>query len=100
MLRTMNKVLELRDQVIKKQHRIGENKMKLKVDQDLMKNYYNKIEQNCIQKQVHDLTDLMRSQKMKPIKDHLEQWKEKIGLKNSKSVYLMVNDEDDKYREL
>ena len=44
MLRTMNKVLELRDQVIKKQHRIGENKMKLKVDQDLMKNYYNKIE--------------------------------------------------------
>ncbi len=40
----MNKVMETRDQVMKKMQRIGENQMKLKGDQELMKNYYNKIE--------------------------------------------------------
>ena len=75
---TLNRVLELREKQRVKQERIQRNKEMLSNDQELMKNFNAKIEEQCMEAQVKDLTDIKLRAKLKPVKEHLEKWKTKV----------------------
>lgn len=54
-LKTLSKYMENRDKILMKQSRILENQDKIHYDQNLMKNFYTVVEENCKEQQVNDI---------------------------------------------
>ncbi|CDW84765.1 UNKNOWN [Stylonychia lemnae] len=86
-LKNMNRVLELRDKITMKQQRINANKDKLRQDHELMKNYYSKIEENCMTAQVKEIQEGMLNLKLQPIKHHLQTWQAKLDMRSTQKNF-------------
>ena len=43
-----------------------------------MKNYYARIEENCMDTQVKEVQKVMMDGKLKKVKEHLHKWQQKI----------------------